>query len=381
MMNVVPISNRLALACVLEMQSAIVETYRISSLANRSICPRIHRKTVRPDGCTARNPAPAFTLVELLVVILIIALLIALFLPAIQSAREAARSTQCKNNLRQLGVATLNYEAVRKTLPPSMKLDLNAALSGEVDPWGVHGHLLNYLEERNLNNVVKLDVVWDFQTPIDNVQIPAFSCPSDGPAAIVRDPGGGKVRLYSTTYGFNMGTWLVYDPVTQSGGDGVFFPNSYLPLSKLLDGTSKTLLTSEVKGWAHYTRNSGTTSTDIPDTPEDAAILVASANDYKDTGHTVWPDGRVHHTGFTATLAPNTFVPYSVGGAVVDADYNSWQEGRDGTAGQPTYAIVTSRSFHPGIVHSGFVDGSVREILDSIDLRVWRTAANRADGF
>jgi hypothetical protein len=233
------------------------------------------------------------------------------------------------------------------------------------------------LEEQNLRNVVNINVAWDLQTPINNLRIGGFSCPSDTLAAEVRDPGGGKVLLYSTTYGFNMGTWFVYDPATQIGGNGAFFPNSFLPLSKFTDGTSKTLLVAEVKAWTHYTRNGGPSSTMIPDTIDAASAIVASGSEYKNTGHTEWPDGRVHHTGFTATMAPNTLVPYVRSGETLDADFNSWQEGKDGANGKPTYAMVTSRSY-AGIVQAAMVDGSVRSFTNEIALLTWRASATRA---
>ncbi len=320
----------------------------------------------------------AFTLVELLVVIAIIGILVALLLPAIHAAREAARRSQCKNNLRQLGLAVLNYESSHKRLPPSVEINAETNTTAANGAWGVHGHILNYLEEQNLRNVVNINVAWDLQTPINNLQIPGYSCPSDTLAAEVRDPGGGKVLLYSTTYGFNMGTWFVYDPATDVGGNGAFFPNSFLPLSKFTDGTSKTLLVSEVKAWTHYTRNGGPSSTTIPDTIDAASAIVGSGSEYKNTGHTEWPDGRVHHTGFTATMAPNTFVPYVRSGENLDGDYNSWQEGKDGTSGRPTYAMITSRSYHAGIVQSAMVDGSVQSFANETALPVWRAAATRA---
>jgi len=319
----------------------------------------------------------AFTLVELLVVIAIIGILVALLLPAIQAAREAARRSQCKNNLRQLALAVLNYESSKKHLPPGVEINALTNTSANNGAWGVHGHILDYLEEDNLRNLVDINVAWDFQTPINNLRIVAFSCPSDSPAAAVRDPGGGKVLLFSTTYGFNMGTWFVYDPQTKIGGNGAFYPNSFLKLAKFTDGTSHTLLAAEVKAWTHYTRNSGPSTTTIPDTPDEAAAIVASGTEYKNTGHTEWPDGRVHHTGFTATLTPNTFVPYERNGQVLDADFNSWQEGKDGDNGNPTYAIITSRSHHEGIVQVAMVDGSVQSFAEDVSLPVWRAVATR----
>jgi prepilin-type N-terminal cleavage/methylation domain-containing protein/prepilin-type processing-associated H-X9-DG protein len=321
-----------------------------------------------------------FTLVELLVVIAIIGILVALLLPAIQAAREAARRNQCKNNLKQLALAVLNFENSRKRLPPSVEIDLVNNPVANNGAWGVHGHILSYLEEDNVRQQVDIDVAWDFQTPINNLRIGVYSCPTDQLAPEVRDPGGGKVLLYSTTYGFNMGTWFVFDPATLRGGDGVFYPNSFLPIAKITDGTSKTLLAAEVKAWTHYTRNGGPSSTAIPNTIEEASAIVASGSEYKNTAHTEWPDGRVHHTGFTATMPPNTVVPYKRGSETLDADFNSWQEGKDGVNGKPTYAIVTSRSYHPDTVNVAMVDGSIQTIPSSIDPMVWRAMASRNGG-
>lgn len=319
-----------------------------------------------------------FTLVELLVVIAIIGTLVALLLPAVQAAREAGRRTQCKNNLHQLATAALGYESAHSRLPPSVVIDFATSPTANNGAWGVHGHLLNYLEQDNLRDLVDIAVAWDHQLAISGVKIGVYSCPSDLRADEVRDPGGGKALLYATSYGFNLGTWFVFDPVTRRGGDGAFFPNSFLSLAKFRDGTSQTLLAAEVKAWTHYTRNGGPPSTTIPSSVEEAAAAVASGAEYKNTGHTEWPDGRVHHTGFTAAMTPNTVVPYHRSGEVLDADYNSWQEGKSGTGGKPTYAIVTSRSYHGGSVNAAMVDGSVRTIADTIALETWRALATRA---
>jgi prepilin-type processing-associated H-X9-DG protein len=234
------------------------------------------------------------------------------------------------------------------------------------------------MEQQSLRNLVKLDQLWDFQTAINGLRIEAFQCPSDARAAEVRDPGGGKVLLYATNYGFNMGTWFVYDPAANTGGDGAFYPNSHLPLAQFTDGTANTLLTAEVKAWTAYNRNGGPASTEIPATVAAAAAQVASGADPKDTAHTEWPDGRVHHTGVTAAMTPNTYVPFTLGGVEVDGDYNSWQEGKNGANGRPTYAIITSRSHHAGQVQVAMVDGSVQTVDDSVALAVWRAMATRA---
>src|SRR5690606_6486948 len=143
------------------------------------------------------------------------------------------------------------------------------------------------------------------------------------------------------------------------------------------DGKSNTMMAAEVEAWTVYTRNSGPSQTDIPDTAAEWLAAVNSGSEVKDTGHTEWPDGRVHHTGFTATMPPNAQNGYSHQGTIVSADYNSWQEGKNGRSGKPTYAIVTARSSHPGIVDIAMVDGSVQSVPDGVDLGVWRAMATR----
>jgi hypothetical protein len=100
-------------------------------------------------------------------------------------------------------------------------------------------------------------------------------------------------------------------------------------------------------------------------------------NTNDNTGHTEWCDGRVHHEGITTVFRPNTFVSYThTDGRTYDIDYNSRQEGSHLT--QQTYAAVTSRSYHPGIVQSVLLDGSVRSVNEKIDVNIWRALGTRA---
>jgi len=338
----------------------------MSSDCVRTESPKCHGKSHR-----------GFTLIELLVVIAVIAVLVALLLPAVQQAREAARRAQCRNHLKQLGLAIHNYAEQHRFLPPGSTLDLNTSSTGNNGSWGVHGRILPFLEQGNLYQKVDLSLAWDHQMAIDGLKIAAYSCPSDPRADEARDPGNGRPILYPTSYGFSYGTWFVFDPATRLGGNGSFFPNSKLSMAAFVDGTSNTLMAAEVRAWQPYTRNGGPAGTAIPVTISDVQAQVASGARFKITGHTEWPDGRVHHTGMTTVCPPNAQVLFSSGGIEYDCDFNSWQEGRNGTAGHPTYAAVTSRSWHTGSVNIVLMDGAVRTVSETIDLPVWRGLGSR----
>lgn len=323
----------------------------------------------------------AFTLIELLVVIAMIAVLIALLLPAVQQAREAARRIQCRNHLKQIALAIHNYVDVATVLPPSACIDMAAVSTGNNGSWGVHGRILPFLDQGNLYNSVDLTMAWDFQGAIDGLKIPIYACPSDPKSDVARNPGAGRPTLYPTNYGFNFGTWFVFDPTTGKGGDGAFYPNARLRMSAFTDGTSNTLLAAEVRAWTPYRRNGGPSTTTAPQTISEAETVIASGVQFKSTGHTEWPDGRVHHHGITTTMLPNTATFCSDGTTMLpNCDFNSWQEGRNGINGHRSYAIVTSRSYHVGGVQVALVDGSARFVSENIDQGIWRGLGTRHGG-
>ena len=326
-----------------------------------------------------RNSVRAYTLVELLVVIAIIGILVALLLPAVQAAREAARRTQCTNNLRQVGLSVLNYEDAERRLPSSVFVESADDAAEDRGVWGVHTQILPFLDEYPLFDRIDFETGWKHQSGVVGVKIPVFRCPSDprsGDANPWNDEGA---QSYPSSYGFNFGTWFVHDPVAGTGGDGVFIPNTPLMMSSIRDGTSKTLLAAEVETWTPYTCVGGPPKTKIPNTLAAAEAAIASGSEDHLTGHTAWFDGRVHQTGFTATLPPRSEPIYVMNGKLKVADYSSWLEGMGGSTGSPTYAIVTSRSHHAGTVNIAKADGTV-SVVGSVDMMLWRAAATRDGG-
>ena len=333
-----------------------------------------------------RSAANAFTLVELLVVVAIIGVLISLLLPAVQAAREAGRRVACLGNVRQLGLAIHNYESSRRHFPPQMLHEPGTTFVGNNGSWGVHGRILSFIEEGTAAVKVSLEEAFDQGTNaasgVPTAKIPVFLCPSERNNT-VRIKNGAALT-YPHTYGFNCGTWFVYDPATGAGGDGAFHPNSRLRAASFSDGLSKTLCAAEVKAFTPYVRNTSEPATTPPAGAADIASLANGGSLklgttlHENTGHTEWPDGRVHHTGFTTAFRPNTTVPFLSGGQEYDIDYNSRQEGNSATV--KTFAAITSRSYHNGVVSVAMMDGSTRTVSDTIDPSLWRALGARAGG-
>lgn len=214
-----------------------------------------------PHPCARRR---GFTLIELLVVIAIIAILIALLLPAVQQAREAARRTQCKNNLKQLGLAMHNYHDVSKAFPPGLvRQDTGHARAGNwawgamIAPYIDQAPAFNQLDvgggpnmSRALNDGTLRGIL---QTPIASVR-----CPSDvGPET---HTGSGTFRKHRDTiansnrheivsnYVGNNGSHQVRPNIGNPGGttnNGIFLRNSKRKIRDITDGTSNTILIGE----------------------------------------------------------------------------------------------------------------------------------------
>lgn len=198
-----------------------------------------------------------FTLIELLVVIAIIAILIALLLPAVQQAREAARRSQCQNNLKQVGLALHNYIETSNCLPPGWI----GVTAGAPDPhgdngWGWASFILPQMEQRTVYNQI------DFRSPIGSAAnapirsrtIPGYRCPSDSSNetwTINEEASGTPLfDLSSANYVGSFGTAELDDcesvpPGQICRGNGTFHHNQPVRLRDLTDGTSLTILVGE----------------------------------------------------------------------------------------------------------------------------------------
>ena len=204
-----------------------------------------------------RRSSRGFTLIELLVVIAIIAILIALLLPAVQQAREAARRTQCRNNLKQIGLALHNYHDTSRVFPPGL-IDV-AVVSGQYhNLLGWAAHILPHIDQAPLynqisthNGVTSTLGAWELalnnaatpvayiETNVARTPLSAYQCPSDTMTGINAKMGAGVYG--GSNYVASVGE--LFDP---SGAyKGVFFRNSSTSMRDITDGSSNTFLTGE----------------------------------------------------------------------------------------------------------------------------------------
>jgi len=301
-----------------------------------------------------------FTLIELLVVIAIIAVLIALLLPAVQQAREAARRSQCKNNLKQLGLAMHNYHDVYSVFPPAGVWLLKATEGTEVANWSLQSRLFPYLDQANMTNLINFNYGYKDVPPgvqnevVANTKVAVFLCPSE-PNSQQKDSG-----RWPLSYGANMGRFFVWNPANGQFGTGAFGPNSRTSTRDITDGASNTLMFSEVRSYQPYVED--TSMTAEAGLPSDLSIASSK------TAHNEWCEGRSLQQGFTTLLGPNSHA----------TDFLTIKDSKDATT--ITNAVITSRSTHVGIVNAALVDGSVRSISSNIDVTTWQNLGARADG-
>ncbi len=320
-----------------------------------------------------RHRRRGFTLIELLVVIAIIAILIALLLPAVQQAREAARRTQCRNNLKQLGLALHNYHDNYNMFPPGRTrrdgVTPDGWYSGNI---GWLPRLLPMIDQAPLFNTID----WNLGTGTSATDgnggvngaapsgarrqiIPAFRCPSDPGNGNVpwTNPLGNRVTgapadgSYATTnYAANVGrtTRLSRNP------PGLLGENTKIGIRDILDGTSNTLAVSElVIGFHRIDSNDTANNTDC------AAAAQRTSGTYQ--AGASW-----FYAYFPQTSFFNTYVgPNSKG---FDCGVNSDRVNN------------AARSLHVGGVHTLLSDGGVRFVSENINLTTWANLGDKADG-
>ncbi len=351
---------------------------------------------------TAVRARHGFTLIELLVVIAIIAILIALLLPAVQQAREAARRTQCKNNLKQIGLALHNYESTHATIPSFYSY--GSANSGS---YSVQAQLLPYMDQASLHNLIDFSLKpqigccpGDVNPPqVNLVKTPlaVFLCPSDpGPATFEVKSGTtggatGAIFTYAgTNYHINQGTALGTNYDGRAPTDGLVWTNSKVRFAHITDGMSNTAAFSEsIFGFPVQTVSAPTndmerrrsyinvscvwTSSTVPpatpglangyrppNNPADfEAATVAISRGWAGQRGAGWMHGREYWTAYHHYHNPNSDVPDM------------------GTCGN---GIFAARSYHVGGVHTLMCDGAVRFVSENVDLPIWHAVGTRAGG-
>lgn len=333
------------------------------------------RRPPRRTRPTESRLRPGFTLVELLVVIAIIGILVALLLPAVQAAREAARRMQCSSNMKQLALAVLNYESTRGSLPPagnygpkpSSPTATVTEFSGLNHSWLVY--ILNEIEESALYDQFDLESVNIALTPglPAQAQPASLICPSDGAGGrfythrFLPTPGGGAE--------FGKGNYAAFVSVYHSNRLG--FPGA-IPLfgqelRKVTDGTSSTLLLSEVRtrdnvkdprgAWALPWAGSSILAYDMH------SVNGVFATDNFEPDPT-WVDEELART-------PNAIIYDSIDRC--DEAAAALFEGLpclapdDDREGSADFRSAAPRSAHVGGVNTAFLDGHVTFTTDDID--------------
>lgn len=193
----------------------------------------------------------AFTLIELLVVIAIIAILVAILLPAVQQAREAARRTQCRNNLKQLGIALHNYHDKHRCLPPGY-VSLYDSSGNDTGPgWGWSSFILPEMEQAPVFQKIdfRVGIETSANVAIRESTFASFHCPSDDcqqswPARKYDVVSGNVLNTICSVGSTNyVGMYGISEPGVD--GEGVFFRNSKIAFQDITDGLSQTIVVGE----------------------------------------------------------------------------------------------------------------------------------------
>ena len=319
-----------------------------------------------------------FTLIELLVVIAIIAILIALLLPAVQQAREAARRTQCKNNLKQIGLAVHNYHDTHNIFPPGALRVVNDVGAGDytnngdvyADEAGLNWlcHILPAIEQAALYNSLNLSQSLNHPSnqPYIAKVIPGYRCPSDSFSGTPLARGSydnaaaaGTTPIWARgNYGGNLGSTLpaagsrIVWPNLNSTQRGFFGFNTSARMADIIDGTSNTVAVWEIRAGVDLNDPRGTWALG-----RHGASLVGGCDEV----------GDCH--GINDNSANGEDIHHCTSNAAVRMACHSNGDGQS-----------TPRSMHVGGVHGLLGDGATRFVSDNIDMTVLRST-NSVGGY
>lgn len=325
---------------------------------------------------SARHPSRGFTLVELLVVIAIIGILVALLLPAIQAAREAGRRSQCMNNLRQMGLAMLNYESSYKVFPPSDVVvpDPTTGLFTKSLGLSIHARLLPFVEETSLRSLVNFSAAYnDASNDAARMTIvPMFLCPSDSSENLIADinvRSTGAATNYHVSQGSGIlwSLWPASAPNdTQPEPNGVMIRNGGVKAADVTDGLSHTAAFAERNlGDGSNGISTETSDTFVPGTypaDPDEALQQCSNFDIYDLSKQGLSD-----IGMPWIRAYHSTTMYFHGGT---------PNGRS-CAYPPGRIMTTASSRHSGGVNLMLCDGSARFVANDISRLTWQALGSR----
>lgn len=308
-----------------------------------------------------------FTLIELLVVIAIIGILISLLLPAVQQAREAARHSQCKNNMKQLGLAMHNYHDAHRSFPPGYIGDFNSPSAAPTTldgppGWAWGTFLLPYVDQAPLYNKLNFNLpCWDAaNAPFVSTNLPLFLCPSatntDGPMAVKNGPVATGTTLATfgrSTYVGNVGQDEPWGYTNlkdwHAVASGPLYRNSRVRVADVTDGLTNTVFLGEhaplisSKTWVGVVPNAQVCPTDPlrhPATTCDNPATMVLA-----------------HSGPAATELAVIHAPNA-----------------------PTCHVCQMYAEHTGGCNVLMGDGSVRFVSQFINVDTWAALSSRAMG-